>query len=145
MRVKFSYLINIRWKLPLTRIRDLKSAFEALVSVKLICSYNSVEKLFCYIAAFFPTVHSLVGYVDVTRHLTIKRFPAKILWADNSAKSMTSQGIRALLPKMLTASWVLLSQVEIFLRWLYNESRFPRISTLRFPGNKMNCFPWLLT
>ena len=85
--------------MPLTRVSAQRSAFEALVSVKLIFSYNSVEKLFCYIAAFFATVHSLVGYFDVTRHLTIKRFPAKILRAGNSAKSMTSQGIRALLPE----------------------------------------------
>lgn len=84
--------------MPLTRISARKSAFEALVSVNLIVSYNCVEK-FCYIAAFFPTVHSLYGYFDVTRHLTIKRFPAKILKAGNSAKSMTSQGIRALLPE----------------------------------------------
>ena len=34
---------------------------------------------YCYIAGnVFPTVHALIGYFEVTWHLTIKLFPAKI-------------------------------------------------------------------
>ena len=35
--------------------------------------------LFCYVAGiFFPTARALIGYFEVTRHLTMKLFPAKI-------------------------------------------------------------------
>ena len=34
---------------------------------------------YCYTAGnFFSTAHTLIGYFDVTWHLTMKRFPAKI-------------------------------------------------------------------
>ena len=54
----------------------------------------------CYVAAFFPApaARALISYFEVTWHLTIKLFPAKSLWAGNSAKSMTSEGNSALLP-----------------------------------------------
>ena len=53
----------------------------------------------CYIAEFFsPTARALIGYFEVTWHLTIKLFPAKSLRAGNSAKSMTSESNSALLP-----------------------------------------------
>ena len=48
-------------------------------------------------------------YLEITWHLPIPLFPAKDLWAGNIAKSMMSKGNIALLPRMLTARWQLLS------------------------------------
>ena len=39
----------------------------------------ALNKKYCYIAGnFFPTACALIGYFEVTWHLTIKLFPAKI-------------------------------------------------------------------
>ena len=55
--------------------------------------------LHCYIAGnFFPTGHILIGYLEVTRHLTMKLFPAKISELETIAKSLISAGNTALLP-----------------------------------------------
>ena len=38
-----------------------------------------LHNLFCYVDGnFFSTVHALIGYFEVTWHLTMKLFPAKI-------------------------------------------------------------------
>ena len=53
----------------------------------------------CYIAEIFPrTAHALIGYFEVTWHLTLKLFPTKSLWAGNSAKYVMSESRSALLP-----------------------------------------------
>ena len=47
---------------------------------------------------FFLTTHALIGYFEVTWHLTIKTVSHQNLWAGNIAKAMTSEGHSALLP-----------------------------------------------
>ena len=47
---------------------------------------------------FFFTAHALIGYFEVTWHLTIKTVSHQNLWAGNIAKAMTSEGHSALLP-----------------------------------------------
>ena len=77
----------------------------------------------CYIAEFFaPAAHTLIGYFEVTWHLTIKLFPSKSLWAGNSAKSMTSEGNSALLPANVDQRLPLLLPLHVFLFVLYNKS-----------------------
>ena len=48
-----------------------------------------------------PTVRALIGYFEVTCHLTMKLFPAKNSELATSQKSMTSEGNNALLPANL--------------------------------------------
>ena len=50
----------------------------------------------CFVAGnFFSTARGLICYFEVTRHLTMKLFPAKI---SEQATSMTSEGNNAMLP-----------------------------------------------
>ena len=40
---------------------------------------GAVNKVYCYVAGnFFITVRALIGFFEVTSHLTMKLFPAKI-------------------------------------------------------------------
>ena len=45
-----------------------------------------------------PAARTLIGYFEVTWHLTIKIFSRQNLWAGNTAQSMTSESNSALLP-----------------------------------------------
>ena len=45
--------------------------------------------MYFFAEIFYPTARTLIGYSEVTWHLTMKLFPARILWAGNDAKSMT--------------------------------------------------------
>ena len=47
---------------------------------------------------FFPTAHALIGYFEVTWHLTMKLFPMKISEQATLQKSLMSEGNSALLP-----------------------------------------------
>ena len=73
-----------------------------------------------YIAEnFLPQQRALIA---VTWPLTIKLFPAKSLWAGNSAKSMTSEGNSALSPANVDRRPPLLLPLHVFLFVLYNKS-----------------------
>ena len=80
--------------------------------------------IICYIAEFFtPTAGALIGYFEVTGHVTIKLYPAKSLWAGSRAKSMTSEGNSALLPANVDRRPpLLLLPLHVFLFVLYNKS-----------------------
>ena len=45
--------------------------------------------VFVLLEFFYPTVRALIGYSEVTWHLTMKLFPFRSLWAGDIAKSMT--------------------------------------------------------
>ena len=89
----------------------------------------------CYIAGnFFPTTRALIGYFEVTRHLTMKLFPDKSL---SGQRCVTSGGNNALLPTNVDGRPPLqrgLMNFQLQNFQLYNKS-------LRFSGNKINCFP----
>ena len=69
----------------------------------------------CYIAENFPPrARTLIGYFEVTGHLTIKLFPAKSLRVGNSGKSMTSEGKSALLPVNVDQRPPLLLPLQVF-------------------------------
>ena len=54
---------------------------------------NRSNQYCCYIAGnFFPTARALIGYFEVTWHLTMKLFPANISERGTLQKSMTSEG-----------------------------------------------------
>ena len=59
------------------------------------CHNNLTATPSCYIAEIFsPTARALIGYSDVTWHLTMDLFPAKSLQTGNIAKFMTSESKR---------------------------------------------------
>ena len=61
----------------------------------------ALKKKYCYIAGnFFPTACALIGYFKVTWHMTSNNetVSRQNLWADNVAKSMTSEGNSARSP-----------------------------------------------
>ena len=104
---------------------------------------------------FPPAARALIGYFEVTWHLTTKLFPAKSLWAGNITKSMTSQGNSALTPadvdrrpplRCLCTFFFMCYITNLLITGPSGNSSlcFPRLrlgETLRFSGNKMNCFP----
>ena len=87
-------------------------------------NWRIMRELFTvYIAEnFSPTARALIGYFELTWHLTIKLFPAKSLWAGNSANSMTSEGNSALLPANVDRRSPLLLLLLFFFFLLYNKS-----------------------
>ena len=95
-----------------------------------------LNKKYCYIAGnFFPTARALIGYFEVTWHMTSnnENVSCQNLWAGNVAKSMTSEGNSAhvVLTDDCSCSEVL---------WIFSFKISPQ-ATLRFSGNKINCFP----
>ena len=61
----------------------------------------ALNKKYCYIAGnFFPTACALIGYFEVTWHMTSNNetVSRQNLWAGNAAKSMTSEGNSARSP-----------------------------------------------
>ena len=128
------------------------------LSISIPCVYNKSN---CYIAGnFFSTARGLIGYCEVTWHLTMKLFPAKL--SERSTFPMTSEGNNAMLPANVHR-WPPLQrglmnfQLQNF--QLYNKSwlndwslgkqliLFPSnlnvslVGTSRFWGNKINCLP----
>ena len=74
---------------------------------------------------FFPTARALIGYFEVTWHLTMKLFPAKISEKATLQKSMALEGNSALLPANVDRrpplQWGLMNfQLQNF--QLYNKS-----------------------
>ena len=99
-----------------------------------------LNKKQCYIAGnFFPTARALIGYFEVTWHMTSNNetVSRQNLWAGNVAKSMTSESNSARLP----ANVVLTDDCSCSeVLWIFSCKISPQ-STLRFSGNKINCFP----
>ena len=61
----------------------------------------ALNKKYCWIAGnFFPTACALIGYFEVTWHMTSNNetVSRQNLWAGNAAKSMTSEGNSARSP-----------------------------------------------
>ena len=86
----------IPWTIEMLGIVDSKSLSLSNNSQQHATTCNIQH---CYIAGiFFLTARTLIGYFEVTWHLTIKLFPAKISEWATLQKSMTSEGNRALSP-----------------------------------------------
>ena len=110
---------NIRAKISESRLSENRSGNPKQSAEK----WNKDHNNNCYIAEnFAPTTRVFIGYFEVAWHLRIKLFPAKSLWAGNSAKSMTSEGNNALLTANVDQRPPLLLSLHVFLFVLYNKS-----------------------
>ena len=101
----------------------------------------------------FPTARALIGYFEVTWHLTTKLFPAKIS-ERATMQSLWRQRVTVhCYPRMLSARKIYFHKFvhkKVFLRGLYNRSLkdwslrkqfiFPLESQCP-QGNKTNCLP----
>ena len=74
---------------------------------------------------FSPTARALIGYFEA------KLFPAESLGASNIAKAITSERNSALLH----------ANVDRRPPFFAVQLCYPPRETLRFEGNKINCFP----
>ena len=107
------------------KILDLKSSSEQIFSRKLPLGAPDWKSI--YIVLLFcwkpPTARPLkwLLHLEVTWHLTIKLFPAKII-----AKSMTTEGNSALLPAIreLKQKWRRRLRKRHLKRWIRSASNF---------------------
>ena len=95
-------VIRIRYNIRYGRIgaadSDVEEAASAADMHSRILTFPNGKNT-CYMAGnVFPTARALVGYFEVTWHLTMKLFPAKISEWATLQTSMTSEGNSALLP-----------------------------------------------
>ena len=84
------------------------------------------NKYICYIAGiFFPTARALIGYFEVTWHLTLKLFPAKISERATLQSLWHHRVTVHCYPRMLTAGEIYFHNFvheKVFFRGLCNKS-----------------------
>ena len=114
-----------------------------VINVVFIESHCTVYYIVIIIAEFFPpTAHALIGWFEVTWHLTIKLFRAKSLWVGNIAKSMTTTIARFSFCTIWQITWWLVPLETVNFVSLKSQC-FPWLclrETLGFSGNEINCF-----
>ena len=150
LREAFENLRPITFKgpVPLAPKRKLSICFEGVLALE-TWSFEFLPcgrfiKSFCYIARnFFSSARGLIGYFEITWHLTIKLFPAKISERVTLQKSMTWEGNNAMLPAN-DDRWPPLQRCLMNFQpqtsQQYNKS-VKDWSLVRFSRNKINCFP----
>ena len=108
------------------------------------------NKYICYIAGnFFPTARTLIGYFEVTWHLTLKLLPAKISERATLQSLWHHRVTVHCYPRMLTSGEIYFHNFvheKVFFRGLYNKSlkdRFLGKQFIVFPShvNEINCSP----
>ena len=117
-------------------------AFHAYYHYYLYCCYKyytfkmieAIQFNNPYSGKFFPTARGLIGYFEVTWHLTMKLFPAKISERATLQKSMTSERNSALLPANV-------DRRPPLQRGLMNFQLYNKLLKDRFLGKQFILFP----
>ena len=101
---------------------------------------------FCYVAGnFFSTVHALISYFDVSWHLTMKLFPAKISEQATMQNPWCQRATVQCYPWMLTV-WEIYFHTSVLKKgFLFFMGHIKNHLKTGPSGNSWVCFPHIST